>query len=79
MLRAARMMALSLGLEQAGALRCEWSDRGEINPSESYLQVSVLGDAADDWATFASAIGLFQPVADAYGDDDQSFTEDEQY
>lgn len=56
-----------LGLEQSGALRCEWSDGDEVG-SESYLQVSVMNDAADDWATYSSEIALFQPTADTYGD-----------
>jgi hypothetical protein len=56
-----------LGLAQAGALRCEWSDRGAGGP-ERYLQLSVLPDAADDWAALSSEAAAFQPETDAFGD-----------
>jgi hypothetical protein len=54
-----------IGLAQAGALRCEWSDGGS---PERYLTVSVLPAAADAWASQSAAIAIFQPQADAYGD-----------
>lgn len=56
-----------IGLAQAGALRCEWSDGGSPGP-ERYLTMSVLPAAADAWATQSSAIAIFQPLADEYGD-----------
>lgn len=54
-----------IGLAQAGALRCEWSDGGS---PERYLTMSVLPAAADAWAAQSAAIAIFQPLADAYGD-----------
>jgi hypothetical protein len=54
-----------IGLAQAGALRCEWSDGGS---PERYLTMSVLPAAADAWATQSAAIAIFQPLADSYGD-----------
>lgn len=54
-----------VGLAQAGALRCEWSDGGS---PERYLTMSVLPAAADAWAGQSAAIAVFQPIADAYGD-----------
>lgn len=54
-----------IGLAQAGALRCEWSDGAS---PERYLTMSVLPAATDAWATQSSAIAIFQPIADAYGD-----------
>lgn len=56
-----------IGLAQAGALRCEWSDGGGDGP-ERYLTMSVLPDAAEAWAAQSAAIAIFQPQADAYGD-----------
>lgn len=56
-----------MGLAQAGALRCEWSDGGGNGP-ERYLTVSVLPAAAEAWAAQSAAIAIFQPLADAYGD-----------
>ena len=54
-----------IGLAQAGALRCEWSDGGS---PERYLTMSVLPAATDAWAAQSAAIAIFQPSADAYGD-----------
>lgn len=56
-----------IGLAQAGALRCEWSDGGADGP-ERYLTVSVLPRATDAWATQSAAVALFQPQEDAHGD-----------
>lgn len=56
-----------IGLAQAGALRCEWSDGGGDGP-ERYLTMSVLPAATEAWATQSAAIAIFQPQADAYGD-----------
>ena len=56
-----------IGLAQAGALRCEWSDGGVDGP-ERYLTLSVLPAAAEAWAQQSAAIAIFQPQADAYGD-----------
>lgn len=57
-----------LGLEQAGALRCEWSDGGAVSGSESYLQVSVLNEATDAWAEFSDDVALYQTTANTFGD-----------
>ncbi len=56
-----------IGLAQAGALRCEWSDGGGDGP-ERYVTMSVLPAAADAWAAQSAAVAIFQPLADAYGD-----------
>lgn len=56
-----------IGLAQAGALRCEWSDGGG-DGLERYLTMSVLPAAADAWAQQSDAIAIFQPLAYAYGD-----------
>ncbi|MGB3911298.1 MAG: hypothetical protein WBL06_12575 [Pseudolysinimonas sp.] len=47
-----------IGLAQAGALRCEWSDGGS---PERYLTMSVLPAATDAWATQSAAIATSRP------------------
>jgi len=59
-----------IGLAQAGAVRCEWSDGGASGP-EKYLTLSVLPDAADDWAANVAEVAAFQPAKNAFGDASQ--------
>lgn len=55
-----------LGAEQAGALRCEWSDQG--GATERYLQVTVLPEATDAWADLAGELAVYQPRAGEFGE-----------
>jgi hypothetical protein len=57
-----------IGLSAAGALRCEWSDGG-VTGTERYLTLSVLPDAAADWAALSPEVAIYQPTADGFGDD----------
>ncbi len=57
-----------IGLAQAGALRCEWSDGGTVGEFESYLQISVLPEAAQLWTQYSGDVALFQTTANGFGD-----------
>lgn len=47
----------SVGLRQAGGLQCEWSDAANrAGEYEALLEIDILPNAADEWATWHSAM-----------------------